>query len=389
VGRSLYVIIVFVLIAGTWQGGCSSSHPKLPYTNSDSPDWLTPRANAVNTGSVGSTVTNTPYTVLWSRKTGGVAACEPIVRDGLLFFSGLDRRVEVYDLASGERRFRKRFDGPVVGVIAGDSTFGVLVDQAERRYFTFDLRTARKRANFRVPSVSAPPRSLSDTTILLGTWGGRLLCLSTSGSEIWKTECEGPIKNAPAVLDSVVYVSSGRSIFALRATDGAKLWEHGLGGAIEGSPSVDDLIYCGASDSSVTALRTETGDLVWRTHVGGGVFATPTVGDDLVFIASNDGLISALSKADGALRWTYNTEAVANLSPTLCGEYLLTTSRQSAVTMLSAATGEKVWSDSTLAGQAITSPVVVGDRIILTDSQRTLICLAPARQAPLTDIPNE
>jgi outer membrane protein assembly factor BamB len=326
-------------------------------------------------------VTNAPYTILWSVKTGGVAASEPIVRDGLVFFSGLDRRIEIFELSTGQRLFRKRFDGPVLGVIPSDSTFGVLVDQMERRYITYDLRGGKPRSSFRVFSASAAPRMLSDSTMLVVTWQGRVMCVTADGDELWTTECEGAIKSAPAVHDTVVFASAGHSVFALNESDGAKIWEHGVSGAIEGAPAVDDHVYFGAADSFVTALDPTSGSLVWTVRVGGGVYSTPTIGPELLYVASNDGYISALNKRDGRRQWSFNTGAVANLSPTLCGEYLLATSRQSAVTVLDARSGDKSWSDTTLKAQAMSSPVVVGDRIILTDARRNLICLAPATQS--------
>jgi outer membrane protein assembly factor BamB len=368
---------------------CSTNRTKLAYSDSAAPDWPTQRSNQNNTGALGSGITDEPYTVLWSTKTGGVAACEPVIRDGLVFFSGLDRRVEVFDFASGERKFRKRFDGPVLGVIPGDSTFGILVDQAERRYFIYDLRTAKEIKSFKVATVSCAPRMLSDTTVLMGTWHGRLLCYSLNGDPRWNAKCEGPIKQPPAVRDSVVYVASGRSVFALHAGDGEEIWQHGVSGAIEGGVAAEDHIYFGAADSFAAAIDPKNGDLVWSRRLDGGLFATPVVGDSFVYFAANDGSITALSKSDGALRWTHRAGAVANLSPTLCGDYLLSTSRQSTLTMLSAITGEQIWADTTLTAQATTSPVVVGDRILLTDSRRLLICLAPASQTQILSTPAE
>lgn len=362
---------------------CSSNRTKLVYTESAGHNWLTPRADAANSGNVVSGIDNEPYTILWKQRTGGVAACEPIVRDGLIFFCGLDRRLEIYDLNTGERRFRKRFDGPVLGVITGDSTFGILVDQVERRYFTYDLRTARKLDDFKVSAVSAPPRALNDSTILIGTWHGFLLCISKTGREIWRTECEGPIMSAPAIIDSVIYVTSGRSLFAVRANDGSKIWEHSLGGAIAGVAVVDGRAYLGAADSFATAIRTSDGEPAWKTHILGGVFAAPAIGDELVYFTDNSGMLSALDKSNGKILWTYNTGAVANHSPTICGEFLLTTSRQTTLTMLSATTGQHLWTDTTMSAQAVSSPVVVGDKILIADSRRLLICLAPASKSSI------
>lgn len=377
--RSYSMVLLALLLAS-----CTSNRTKLAYSDSSAGNWLTSRANPANTGAVDPTLVNSVYTIAWRTKTGGVASCEPVVRDGLLFFSGLDRRVEVFDLTTGERRFRKRFDGPVLGVLSGDSTFGVLVDEEERRYFIYDLRTAKARSSFRMIDASAPPRQLTDSTILFVTWRGIAKSITSDGRKIWEADCEGIIQSSPAITDSTVYVAAGHSIYALDVTTGNKRWEHGVSGAIEGAPAVADKVYFGASDSIAAALEIESGDLVWSASVGGGIHSTPTVGETMIYVAGNDGLITALDKSSGESRWTYNTEAVANLSPTLSGEYLLTTSRQPVVRVLSATTGERLWSDTTLAAQAMTSPLVVGDRIILTDAKRNLICLAPATSVSAT-----
>ncbi len=377
---SLAILMIFSLITS-----CSSNRTRLKYGDPASADWLTPRSNPANTGYVGGDVANEPYTVLWSVKTGGVASCEPVVRDGLLFFSGLDRRVEVFELNTGERRFRKRFDGPVLGVIPGDSTFGVLVDQVERRFFIFDLRTARVRSSFKVATVSAPPRQLGDSAIVCGTWHGSVICYDLRGNELWSAKCEGPILSAPAIGDSVIYVTSGRSLFALRANDGEILWTHGVSGAIEGGPTLDEkMVFVAAADSFATALELESGGLVWQSRLGGGVFSTPAVGDEIVYFTSNDGVVTALNQSDGVLRWRYKSGAIANLSPTICGDYILTTSRQATITVLNAHTGESIWSDTSLHAQATTAPVVVGDRIILSDARRSLICLGPASRTAIS-----
>ncbi len=391
--QSLFCVVLLLTVV---LSSCSSNRAKLAYTDSAAHNWLTSRANPANTGAVDATLVNSAYTIAWRTKTGGVASCEPVVRDGLLFFCGLDRRVEVFDLATGERRFRKRFDGPVLGVLPGDSTFGVLVDEEERRYFVFELRTAKARSSFRMIDASAPPRQLTDSTILFVTWRGIVKSITNDGRKIWEADCEGIIQSSPAITDSTVYVAAGHSIYALDVTTGNKRWEHGVSGAIEGAPAVDDKVYFGAIDSIAAALDIKSGDLIWSASIDGGIHSTPTVGESMIYVAGNNGLITALDKSNGQSRWTYNTEAIANLSPTLSGDYLLTTSRQPVVRVLSATTGERLWSDTTLAAQATTSPLVVGDRIILTDAKRNLICLAPAiaqsanaKRSPLSNrLPN-
>lgn len=368
---SLSALTVLVL------NGCAGGRAKINYDPEETAGWATARGGDHNAGLSSEGSLAALDTLLWRVETGGLPAAEPVVRGGLLFHCGLDRRVEVFEIVSGRKVFRKRFDAPVLGLIAGDSTLTVLLDQPERRLITLDLKHGRQIHSIRVPTPGAPPRALSDTLILLAGWNGHLLCVSHRGATVWDATCEGPIQHPPAIADSVIYVASGRSIFALNARDGATLWEHGVGGVIEGGPAIAERVYFGAADSFVTALDPAGSVAVWTRRLDGAIFSTPAISSDsLIYVAANNGLVYALRKSTGETVWSYDTGALANLSPTVSGLNLIVASRSPKLVLLDKNDGHEVASTA-LRHPASISPIAVGSLVFVSDDEHSLYCFGP------------
>ena len=355
---------------------CATGKRALRYNGLSDGDWATVRGGPGNPGRSAASASPALNTILWTVKTGGLTGSEPLVRGGLVFHGGLDRRVEVYDARTGDRRYRARFDGPIVGLLPLDSTLIVVTDHPDNRAHLIRLRDGREQSSFRVPNPSAPPRMASDSSFILPTWDGHLVCLSVHGHTIWEATCEGPVLHAPAVADTVVYAASGRSIFAVGLSDGRVFWQHGVAGMIRGGPAVDGHIYFGTADSFVCMLDPANGESTWSRHVGGGITSSPALSDSLVYVTANDGFVYSLSRTTGEIRWKFDTGALANLSPTLVGDQLIVAARQPAVFLLNALTGEKI--SETALKKAADSPPVFGEGFVLVqDFDRHLYCLGP------------
>jgi len=356
-------------------GGCGRAH--LFMRPSAQPDgWPTVRGAPNNCGAtVGGTII--VERLLWRSKTGGEAAGEPTIRDGLLYFPGLNYRLEIFDAANGRRLFRARFNGPVSGALPSSTGFDVLTDQDEQRYFVYLFDPLRVESSFPTVACRAAPRRLDDSTILLAAWNGTVSCLDRSGKSIWSVETEGPIVSTPAVVDSIIYVASGRQVVALARRDGRRIWSHRASGAVVAAPAVDDRVYVGSADSIIYALGRESGSMDWFFAADGGVFTTPTIGPDRICFGANDGAIYALDKSTGRFLWRYDTGAIANLSTTLAGKTLLVGSRRGRLLVLNAADGSLI-SEHPLSAPAATPPVVAYGRVFIADAKRNLYCFGPA-----------
>jgi len=364
---------------------CATTSGRLDFPQKTPHSWPTVRCTPDNRGVAGTTQAAID-SLCWESKTGGEAASEPTVSDGRLYFSGHDRRLEVFDAENGDRVFRERFDGPVSGTLVGNGAITFLTDQVEQRAFTYGFGPAGRRLSFPIPPSACAPRRLTDSTLLVAGLRGMLQSCAADGRVVWSRETEGPILSTPALVDSIIYAASGRTVLAINARNGTEVWQHRSTGAVRAAPSVKERVYFGSSDSLVYALDPLTGAMVWFASVDGAVATTPVAGPDHVYVAVNDGSVYALRADDGTEMWRHETGAIANLSPTLSGHRLLVATREGRLLMLDAVSGI-MEREQRLRGPATVSPVVVGACVFVADTKRRLYCFGPGHSASNAQIP--
>ena len=356
--------------------GCAIRSARVTLTGADSQNWPTYRAELSACGRVEPHRPLRIEALLWESKAGGVATHEPVVYRGLLFHTGQDRRLEIFEAATGDRKFRDRYDGPVTGSVATDTGFVFATDQEQRELYYFHYDPLKKYRSRRIPISSAPPRQLDDGTILIASLHGRILRYDGEDDPLWAVQTPGPIAAPPSVSDSLIVVSTGRYAKALRLRDGSELWTHKTGGAVMAAAAIEDRVYCGSTDSLVYSLDRESGEMQWFFATKGQVVTTPTVGDSLIYVAVNDGLIYAINKRTGKQAWTYDTDAPANVEPALADDILYVATLSSKLVLLSAATGEVI-RELPLTAPAATGPVIANGRVYVEDMRRRILCFGP------------
>ncbi len=367
--RYIAIICIVFLLAG-----CGSE--RLPTITTDGTIWPTYRANLESNAHIETGAPLRIETQLWESKTGGVACGEPVVRDGYVFFSGCDRRIEVYNALTGERQFRDRFDGPVAGVTAYDSLFAFVTDQNQRQVYVYSRDPVKKVWSTKIPISQSPPRVLDDGSLLIATLHGRLMRVTPDSEVVWDVRTPGQIHAAPASHDSIVVVPSGRVLSARRLSDGSELWSHQTSGAVMATPAIDDRVYIGSTDSLLYAVDVATGRMDWFFATKGQLLTTPAVGDSMVYLAANDRNVYALNKRTGKMIWAYETGGPANQSPTLAGDVLFVATTSEKLLLLDAATGDLI-REFPLTAPAVTAPVIAHNRVYVADERRRLFCFGP------------
>src|SRR5258706_3269165 len=95
--------------------------------------------------------------------------------------------------------------------------------------------------------------------------------------------------SSPAVVNNVVYIGSGDTVYAFNAKTGAKLWSYYTGGsvAIESGPAVvNGVVYVTSEDGNVYALNAKTGAKLWSYATGAGIFSSPAGVNGVGYIGS-------------------------------------------------------------------------------------------------------
>ncbi|MBN1289958.1 MAG: PQQ-binding-like beta-propeller repeat protein [Actinobacteria bacterium] len=136
---------------------------------------------------------------------------------------------------------------------------------------------------------------------------GALVCYDlTSDSTVWEKSISPPSANgswsSPAVSEGVVFIGSGKNVYAFDAFSGTKKWTTSLGATAEivnSSPAVDgNRLFIGDwANGKYLCLDTQTGGVVWERVLEAECVAqsTPAVDGDMVFVGQSAGFGASVS----------------------------------------------------------------------------------------------
>ena len=126
-----------------------------------------------------------------------------------------------------------------------------------------------------------------------------------TGQMRWSFDTEEYLKATPTLIDGVVYAHSQHSVTALDAATGQKLWSVSLKAVLANRPMITNgVVYLGTEIGNCYALDAGTGKkLVTFTDVG-EVQAAVTTQDGVICICFYDGELYALDMTTGDLRWS-------------------------------------------------------------------------------------
>jgi outer membrane protein assembly factor BamB len=204
----------------------------------------------------------------------------------------------------------------------------------------------------------------------------------------WTFKGKFPFGSTAAVVQGVVYIPNGKTLYALDFKTGAKLWTfEGLGTyqyMTTSSVAVDSqahIAYYGTPDARVYAVSTLDGSLVWQKQIadpaqGAYIWSSPLLVHGAIYIglsSNNDtpcvrGAVFALDAATGATRWVHYTapsgvlgggvwssviassqlHAIIATTGNPCGPSYVSTYQQDAIVAMDWDTGATLWSFTAL-----------------------------------------
>lgn len=116
-------------------------------------------------------------------------------------------------------------------------------------------------------------------------------------------------------------------------------------------------------------------EVVWRVQLGEAISATAAIDGDGVYVGCEDGVFHALDFDTGRERWTFKTDDVPIKSSALVHDGLVMFGDDDGILhALEAESGAQRWSFKS-AGKIISSPVIVGDRVLVGSYDAFLYCL--------------
>lgn len=327
----------------------------------------------------------------------GRAAAEPGASAAM--FRGDPAHTGVYPgpgpRAYGGLRWRAATAGPIrsTPAVAGGRLY---VGSADGHVYALDAQTGAYLWRFAArtsvtgsPAVAGGLVYVTDhasTLYALDAAGGRLRWSVETGATLpfpWGHESGDVYASSPVVAGGDVFFGAGDGhVYAVDAADGSLRWKTATGGRIRSTPAVaGDRVYVGSADGVVYALQRKDGRVLWRHETDGAalvsaefgfdrrtVQSSPAVVDGRVFVGARDGFLYALDAATGERLWRFDHEVSwVNSSPAVSGGLVLAGSSDSRfLQAVDARSGKERWRIETV-GIVWTSPIVVGDRVVLAE----------------------
>lgn len=275
-------------------------------------------------------------TIHWFFQTDGPVLSSPVVAGGLVVVNGGDGVLYAVDRRTGAIKWRTPLgDTLVAGTAAvADSVVYVAAQGHGLTALRLDTGIPLWTVDTRLPIRAAPLVVGSVLFVLAGA--NSLLCLDKrNGEEYWEFKSEDvlanfwPTQGRPAIAavdGGLVFSGLGASteFNALNLRTGRKVWEQTVDSRMVGSPVYDaqlGLVFVATWLGHIYAMNIRDGAVRWRFSLpqsgssGTGLATGPALANGTLFIADYQGHVLALDARTGRSRWTYNASSAVVSTP--------------------------------------------------------------------------
>jgi outer membrane protein assembly factor BamB len=229
-------------------------------------------------------------------------------------------------------------------------------------------------------AIYGSPAVAGDLVYIAG-YNGRIYAISAStrlSQDKYVNETNPqPIIGGPVVAGDRVYLGSADGgVYALNGASLEKEWEFKTGGKIWSTPAIDgNTLYIGSFDKKLYALNAGDGTKRWEFETEGAIISTPLVYDETVYFGSFDRQLSAVDAASGSLKWKFEAEKWFWAKPIISNDIIYAPCLDGKVYILNAETGSEVVDAIDLGSPISSSPVLVGNAVIIASEEGKVYAL--------------
>ena len=226
----------------------------------------------------------------------------------------------------------------------------------------------------------------ADGHLYVGSENGQLIAISQENGElIWHTDVGGEVLAAPATDSGKVVVATGAGqLLALDGETGKIAWtvtrEHpnlSLRGTSSPVIAAGGVLY-GRADGKIGIVILQNGQLVNETRVATphgqtdldrmvDVDAEPVIVDDELYAVAYNGQLISRKLISGDELWKRKYAAYQNMG--IGVNDIAITDSKSHIYLVDRTTGTEKWSNTQLEYRNITAPLVLGDYVVVGDSE--------------------
>lgn len=238
-------------------------------------------------------------------------------------------------------------------------------------------------------SVGAPLSSgvgANENTVVVGSFKGEVIALNAqTGAVLWQKPSNGEPHNTPLIIDNIAVVRVGDAkLAAYNLADGSSKWVYRRdAGTLSvrtyaGLLPLADLIFAGFQNGKLIAVKRDDGAGVWEGNVAiprgsneieriADIVGNPVAVPTGVCAGAFQGRVACFNSSNGAALWTRDFSTPHGVAAD--DQRLYFADEKSVVQALDLATGASAWKQSQLTYRNLSAPLVVGNYIIVADSQ--------------------
>ena len=373
VGGVAAAIVIAILVQFSLTGSSISPTPGVTSASS-AESWTMNQGDPLHTGILPGPGPSLSGEVAWSISRVGRITHEPLVVDGVAYWSPGDRSFLALDASTGATLW----EAAELGFVNVTPAYaeGRLYIATVEGLSVLDAATGAPLWSrpLQGPNDSAPV--VKDGVVYLGTGGGEILALdAATGEEFWSSETGGVFSTGPALTQDGLLVTStrGGNVYLFNARNGDQRLDYRLSASSEGEAVIDgDRALIGSANGILVAIdlnerrRLFDSQAFWlqgqlflfgfidrpptqrgfedsvRLGRNETIAAAPVLGGGRIFINTLNGRAFALDAESLVTLWQRDIGQRSPGSPVLAGGRLYVATDR-ALLALDPATGDEVW----------------------------------------------
>ena len=193
-----------------------------------------------------------------------------------------------------------------------------------------------------------------------------LYALDLDGMLKWEFETEQMLWAQPVSDGENAYLASmDHHLYAINLTNGQPVWDKDLESAVVFSIAIDEngILYVGTMSKRMMAIDSNNGKTLWEVSTDEAVWAKPLLVEGNLYFGDLSGKVYSLDSKSGTIKWTNSLPGPVIATAAELPDGLMFVSEEGKAVVMDYE-GKQIW-EQTIDGKLYSSPVVVGDKIIL------------------------
>ena len=391
VSFALFVLSAIII------SGCSNKEN----ISGNKEDILTFRNNNLHSGTFAANDIELNDGFSWIFKTNGPIRSTAAVCNGTVFFGSSDGNFYAVDLHSADEKWKFKADGAITSsaAVLGNKIF---FSSRNGYLYALDLNSGNEIWKFNFGNdipyawgfdyyISSP--AVDNNNIYIGSGNGKFYSIDTNNGEVnWEFNCGSRVRSTAAISDKfILFGDMDGKFYALHKNNGALAWKFEVEGikydnskfgfdrkSIMSSAAVSgNNVVFGSRDGNLYDLDIQTGKQIWKvSHGTSWIITSPAIYNGVVFEGSSDARFEqAVDLKTGKEIWKTNSIQAVWSSPAVTKNTVCFGDFSGTLFALDSKTGQEKWNVKLMNSFITSSPVVIGNKIIVGGDDGKLYCV--------------